>query len=86
MSIGVATFRYNKDEYGDEYDERLGVRYKPDDFEYKKVNLLILSSCYSGALIQNWNMSLEFLFSKHDVGKVIGWDGKTKFASSLVLN
>ncbi|MCR5274550.1 MAG: hypothetical protein K6E26_04230, partial [Clostridiales bacterium] len=82
MSIGVATFSYNKD-VREDYQEENGILYRPNELEVKKMNLLYLSSCYSASLSRDWNMSLEFLFSNHYIGKVVGWDGTTKFASSI---
>jgi len=86
MEIGAATFSY-EGEYG--------TLYKPNELERKSMNLLYLSCCYSGSLSAHltadpnspmWNVALAFLFSHHDIGEVVGWDGQTKFASSLVLS
>lgn len=55
--------------------------YSPNELKYKKINTLNLASCYSGSLSNlDENMAVSFLFSKHDINYVIGWDGQTKYA------
>ncbi|MCR5275264.1 MAG: hypothetical protein K6E26_07865, partial [Clostridiales bacterium] len=61
--------------------------YSPHELVKKKIKTLTLAACYSGSLSNlEDNIAIVFLFSIHDIRRVVAWDGQTKYAHFLEIS